>query len=151
MALIAACLTSAGVHVVLALPHGHAPGAVHQHVDGHSHVHLNAAGGAHLHDLLVVQAAFVAAAAGLPVVGAALAVSRSAWPPRVAAALFLGLIGAYVLTRAVAIPGLDGTPEPVDTLGVATKLVELVGILAAVWLVAGPREARFRALAVQVG
>ena len=56
-------------------------------------------------------------------VAVAVAVARrphDPWPPRVAAALFLGLIAAYIFTRA---------SEPVDALGVITKLVETGGLL----------------------
>ena len=45
-----------------------------------------------------------------------------------------GLIGGYVATRLSQVPGLHPAPEPVDVVGVATKVVEVAGLLLALHL-----------------
>ena len=130
--LAGACLLSAFVHAGLALPHAH-------HAQGHGHTHTS---DPHLHDLLVVRVGFGASAALLLVLGVALTARTGVWPARVAALLLTGLIAGYAVTRAVAVPGLEGTPEPLDGLGVVPKCVELVGLAAAVRLTAGRARPR---------
>ena len=48
-----------------------------------------------------------------------------------AVALFAGLIGSYALAATTGLPVLHPDPEPVDGLGLATKAIEAVGLLAA--------------------
>ncbi|MDQ3866264.1 MAG: hypothetical protein M3304_05495 [Actinomycetota bacterium] len=98
----------------------------------------------HLEETPAIGVAFIPAAifAGL----CALALARwpgSPWPPRFAALLLLGMIAAYVVAVTVAVPGVEGTPEPVETIAVATKVVELLGFAIAVTLI-GQREEKSR-------
>jgi hypothetical protein len=86
----------------------------------------------HLHEWLPLGVAFVAAAAVLGITVAALALSPSAlWPARVLGALLAGTIAAYALTRIAALPPFDPEQEPLDTLGLATKVVEAGGLVLA--------------------
>ena len=85
----------------------------------------------HVGESRLLGAAFAAAVVSL----AATAVGlwrrpESVWPARAAAVVFAGAIGAYVVTRAA---------EPVDALGVVTKLVEAVGLVLALTLPQGLR------------
>jgi hypothetical protein len=48
-----------------------------------------------------------------------------------AAAVFAGLLASYVLAVTSGLPVLHPQPESVDGLAVATKAIELVGLLAA--------------------
>jgi len=68
----------------------------------------------------------------------AVALTRSSQPLLVAAAatVFLGLLVSYALAITTGVPLLHPHPEPVDGLAVFTKAVELVGLLAAVALLA---------------
>jgi drug/metabolite transporter (DMT)-like permease len=59
---------------------------------------------------------------------------RSAWTVRSAAALLVGLIAAYAVTRIGPAARVFGHAEEVDALGVATKAVELIGVGLAVSL-----------------
>lgn len=97
-AAIAACVTSAVVHAVLA------PG--------------------HISEQPLVGVLFGAAAAAL--LGAAYALTRPsvAAAPAATAALFVALLAAYPVT-------LLASGVGVDTLGVATKVVEAVGLATA--------------------
>ena len=49
----------------------------------------------------------------------------------VAAVTFAGLLASYALAVATGVPVLHPDPEPVDGLGLATKAVEAIGLLAA--------------------
>jgi hypothetical protein len=74
--------------------------------------------------------------------GAVLALRRApdrTFPAAGAAILLAGLIAAYAATRLWHLPGLAETPEPVDVVGSATKLVEATGLLLAVSLATRPR------------
>jgi hypothetical protein len=51
-----------------------------------------------------------------------------------AAILLAGLIAAYAATRLWHLPGLAETPESLDPIGLATKLVEATGFLLALSL-----------------
>jgi hypothetical protein len=51
----------------------------------------------------------------------------------IAALVLAGLLAAYVATRFVALPPLTH-PEPVDVLGVTTKLIEAGGLVLALRL-----------------
>jgi hypothetical protein len=59
----------------------------------------------------------------------------------VAAVVLAGLIGSYVLAITTGLPVLHPQPEPVDSLAVATKVVEAVGLLAASHLLWRGRQA----------
>ncbi len=92
----------------------------------------------HLEETPAIGIAFIPAAvlAGL----CALALARwpeSVRPPRLAALLLLGMIAAYVVAVTVSVPGVEGTPEPVETIAIATKVVELLGFAIAVTLSGG--------------
>jgi hypothetical protein len=113
--LVLACAASAGVHAALAPPHW---------------AESTASG-----------AAFGVAAVALA--ASAIALDRrplSRLALSTAAALLAGLIGAYCVTRLSALPPLAEHAEPVDGLGLATKLVEGGGLICA--LVVGQRSAR---------
>jgi hypothetical protein len=108
--LVAACAFSAGVHLAITPEH--------------------------LSEMPPIGVSFIVATVALAVtVGALIRLPESPWPPLAAAALFAGMIVAYAMTRAAAIPGLDETPEAVDVVGVITKVVELGGLVLAVSLV----------------
>ena len=49
-----------------------------------------------------------------------------------AAAVFAGLLASYGLAVTTGLPVLHPEPEPVDGLALATKAIELVGLLAAI-------------------
>jgi hypothetical protein len=53
---------------------------------------------------------------------------------RVAALLFTGLIAFWGTSRITGIPLLQPRPEPVDLVGLGTKLVEVLGLAFALWL-----------------
>jgi hypothetical protein len=53
--------------------------------------------------------------------------------------LFLvGEVLAWALFVAVNVPGFSGTPEPIETIALVTKAVELVGIGVGAPLIAAP-------------
>jgi drug/metabolite transporter (DMT)-like permease len=111
--LVAACAFSAGVHLAITPEH--------------------------LSEMPPIGVSFIVATVALAVtVGALIRFPESRWPPLAAAALFVGMIVAYALTRAMAIPGLEETPEAVDVVGVITKVVELGGLALAVSLLVPP-------------
>jgi hypothetical protein len=65
-----------------------------------------------------------------------------------AGAVLAGLIASYVLASTTGLPLLHPQPEPVDGLALATKAIELGGLLAAgevLWR-GRPAVARFRLL-----
>jgi hypothetical protein len=89
----------------------------------------------HLREEPALGVAFIVAAALL----AAAAIVVSARPAgavssRAAAALLAGLIVSYVASRSTGIPLLQPEPEAVDAVGIATNLVELAGLAAALSL-----------------
>jgi hypothetical protein len=89
----------------------------------------------HLREAPQLGIAFIASAVLLlATVGAATLADGSRVMPA-AALLFAGLIAAYVATRTTGIPWLAPEAEPVDALGVATKLVEVLGFFFALKLV----------------
>jgi hypothetical protein len=49
--------------------------------------------------------------------------------------LLAGLMVAYVATRTTGIPVLDPEPEALDAVGIATNVVEALGVVAALWLI----------------
>jgi plastocyanin len=90
---------------------------------------------AHLEEMPLVGALFIPA--GMAAAAAAVAVvvrphdSRVAWG---SAVLLAGLLVAYVPFVTVAVPFAPETPEPVESVALATKAVELVGLVAALSL-----------------
>jgi hypothetical protein len=50
------------------------------------------------------------------------------------AAFLGGLVAAYVTSRTSGIPLLDPEPEQVEAVGVATCVVEALGLVCALWL-----------------
>jgi hypothetical protein len=77
--------------------------------------------------------------AGATVVLAALAVALTLRPARAlaltgAVAVFAGLLASYALATTTGLPVLHPDPEPVDSLGLATKAIEAIGLLAALHL-----------------
>ena len=58
-----------------------------------------------------------------------------------AAAVFAGLLVSYALATTTGVPLLHPEAEPVDGLALATKAVELVGLLAASTLIRRPSVA----------
>jgi hypothetical protein len=97
------CAASAGVHAVLAP--------------------------SHFQEELNLGVGFAAAAAALGIVAVAIDRRPQSQSAMHAAALLLGaLIVAYTLTRVAAVPLLGEHREPLDPVGVSTKLIEAVGL-----------------------
>jgi hypothetical protein len=76
---------------------------------------------------------------GATVVLAALAVALTLRPARAlaltgAVAVFAGLLASYALATTTGLPVLRPDPEPVDSLALATKAIEAIGLLAALHL-----------------
>lgn len=59
-----------------------------------------------------------------------------------AAAAFAGLIGSYALATTTGVPVLHPDPEPLDGLALATKAIEVVGLLSALSLLWLPPPAK---------
>ncbi len=106
--LIVACAISAGVHAALAP--------------------------AHLGEGAAAAAAFAVSAVLLAGLCIALTRRVSAAALTGAALLLASLLAGYALAVTIGLPIVHPGPEGVDTLGVVTKAVELVGLLAAVGL-----------------
>jgi hypothetical protein len=83
---------------------------------------------------LFIAAAIIAAAA-VTAVGLRPADSRLTWGLLLVLA---GLVGAYLLTRLVALPPVDPDRESLDTIGVVTVAAELAGVIAALRLLHAP-------------
>ena len=97
----------------------------------------------HLKEMPPLGYAFIAAA----VVGAALAwalVSRPTDPrlPLLAGLFCLGQIATWVLFVTVPVPGFSGTPEPIETIALVSKVAELFGILLVLPLALPRRSGR---------
>ena len=92
---------------------------------------------AHLDESTAAGAGFVAAAAALAFVGVAMNRSARAVVPAAAALVFSGLIVSYVLATTTGVPVLQPEPEAVDTVALATKAFEILGLLASSSLVLG--------------
>jgi FtsH-binding integral membrane protein len=90
---------------------------------------------AHLNGEPRLGAAFVAAVVLL--VAAATSVAARPADRRITSAaglLLAGLILAYVVSRTTGIPVLDPEPEAVDAVGIATNVVEALGVVVALGL-----------------
>jgi hypothetical protein len=105
--LIMACAVSAGVHAVLAP--------------------------AHLQEGTMLGLGFGAAALALAALAVALDLRPWSRAAMHAAVLVLGgLIVAYLATRTASVPLMGDHREPLDAVGVATKLIEALGLAMAV-------------------
>lgn len=113
--LICACAASFGIHVALAPEH--------------------------LREQTPVGVGFCLASAALTI--AVIGLLRrplARWPAWLALATLAGLVGGYLVTRLVAVPGVAGTPEEWDPVGIFSKAVEGAGLYAGWRLVrAAPR------------
>jgi peptidoglycan/LPS O-acetylase OafA/YrhL len=95
----------------------------------------------HAHESTALAASFAAGAVLAALVAVALRRRPgSVWPPLAACALFAGLIAAYALSRTAGLPVGEGEREPLDALGVVTKAIEVIGLIAAVRLTRQPRQ-----------
>jgi drug/metabolite transporter (DMT)-like permease len=106
--LIGACAISAGIHAALAPEH---------------YDEVKAAG-----------IAFALSAVVLAVLAVVLSRRRSHWAPAAAAAVFAGLIVAYLGAITTGVPVFHPEQEPVEALALFTKGVELAGLVAALGL-----------------
>jgi peptidoglycan/LPS O-acetylase OafA/YrhL len=109
LGLLYACGFSAGVHLALAP--------------------------SHLEQSAPLGVAFAAAAVLL--IALALGVFMRPGDPRPLAAttaLLVSLLVAYLASRTVGLLGLEPEPEPLDAVGLLTKAIELLGLLAALRL-----------------
>jgi hypothetical protein len=89
----------------------------------------------HLHESRLLGAAFIASVVLLIAAGVALATRPdSAAVAALSAALLTALIAAYAASRTTGLPLLEPEPEPLDAVGLVTKLVELVGLACALRL-----------------
>ena len=89
----------------------------------------------HLDEMPLLGVSFILATLALLVIGAAVAIRPEAQlPASLAAFLFAGLILAYVASRTNGLPVLEPEAERVDAIGIVTVAVQLVGLLAALWL-----------------
>lgn len=64
---------------------------------------------------------------------------QSFHPVAAAAVALAGLLAAYALATTTGVPVFHPSPEPADGLGLATKAVELVGLVAGLRLLAAGR------------
>jgi hypothetical protein len=89
----------------------------------------------HLRTEARLGAAFVVAVVLLMAAGTAAAVRPHDRRVGMAATLlFAGLIGAYTASRTTGIPLLAPDPEAIDAVGVATNVVEALGLASALFL-----------------
>jgi len=124
--LVVICAISAGVHAVLAPMH--------------------------FHEGSTLGIAFGVSAAALAAVAVALDRRPESRPAMHAAALLLGgLIAAYVATRVATVPLVGEHREAVDAVGLATKLVELLGLLLAIRSINKGVARRMPAVATEKG
>lgn len=73
----------------------------------------------------------------------AVALTRRASPMALGASavVLIGLVASYLLATTTGLPLLHPDVEPVDSLALATKAIELVGLFAAIHLLARDRPA----------
>ena len=91
----------------------------------------------HLAEMPLLGVSFIVSVLALLAIAAAMAFRPEAQlPASLAAFLFAGLILAYVASRTTGLPVLEPEPERVDAIGIVTVAVQLVGLLAALWLTA---------------
>ena len=121
---VAACAVSAGAHA----------GLVPDHVREAPEVGVA---------LVVAVALLLAAAIALAIRPDSLGAARGA------ALLLAGLIACYAASRTTGLPLLEPHVEPLDAVGVTTKLVEAVGLVFAFWL-SGPVGGRRSPLTQEV-
>ena len=96
----------------------------------------------HFHEGSGAGLGFVTATVALTVLVVWLTRQPASAPALAAAAAVLGgLLASYALTATTGLPLLHPDPEPVDGLALATKAIELVGLLAASSLLWRPRVA----------
>jgi hypothetical protein len=95
---------------------------------------------AHVGESWSLGAAFALAATLAAVVAVGLRRSSGVWPPAAAAVLLAGLIAAYAVSCAVGLPQLGVHAESPDVLGLGTKTIEAVGLIAAVLLCIRPER-----------
>ena len=89
----------------------------------------------HLGEMPLLGVSFIFAVLVLLAIGAAVAIRPEAQlSASLAALLFAGLILAYVASRTTGLPVFEPEPERVDAIGIVTVAVQLVGLLAALWL-----------------
>jgi hypothetical protein len=89
----------------------------------------------HMREAVPLGVAFVVATGLLLAAATALAVSPdSVGAARGAALLLAGLVAFYAASRTTGLPLLEPHPEPVDAVGVTTKLVEGLGLVFALRL-----------------
>ena len=89
----------------------------------------------HLGEMPLLGVSFIFAVLALIAIGAAVAIwPKAQIPASLAALLFAGLILAYVASRTTGLPVFEPEPERVDAIGIVTVAVQLVGLLAALWL-----------------
>jgi hypothetical protein len=89
----------------------------------------------HMREAPQLGAAFVVAVALLLATAIVLAIRPdSLGAARSAALLLAGLVACYAASRTTGIPLLEPHVEPLDAVGVTTKLVEAVGLVFAFWL-----------------
>ncbi len=106
----------------------------------------------HLREWPPLGAAFIAAALVAFTAVTALAVHPAGvWASRGLGLILAGLIVAYASTRLVALPPLDPTREPLDTIGVYTNAVEAAGLILAFRLSRRVQPHRRLPLAVSPG
>jgi hypothetical protein len=111
----------------------------------------------HMHESPLLGISFAVAAVLAALLAHALPRVGGALLPAAAAVLLGGLIVAYALSRMSGLPLLGAEQEALDPLGVATKAIELAGLVCAVRLMTEPmrsaggvraerpiREVRFR-------
>ena len=97
----------------------------------------------HVREWAPLGAAFVVTAVLLGVAVATLALRpTSVRAARAVAVVLAGVVVGYVATRVAALPPLDPEREPFDVLGVATTLVEAVGLVLAFPLTLTPGGTR---------
>jgi hypothetical protein len=113
---IIACAVSAGIHAAL-FPHHFAESA--------------AAGGG-----------FIAATGLLAVLIVGLTYRPGTVASAGAALVFAGLLASYALALTSGVPFLQPEAEPVDALGLLTKVVEAIGLAVALDLIRSGRTAR---------
>jgi hypothetical protein len=89
----------------------------------------------HLREAPAVGVSFIVAVVLLAAVAILLALRPDRRHGRYGAALlFTGLIVAWAISRTTGLPVLHPEVEPVDAVGVVTKIAEAIGLACALWL-----------------